>query len=909
MADPNDPSVPETPEPEEGWADGRAAATSYNFLKGVTPGPFSKLWLKGSAIAENAGIAPEGFTKAGVERLRELEANPHTGYAALGQIGGSLAQAYLGGKVVGKFINPGQVAANAALPNSRVLASAAGAAADGALYGAYGSGVEQASRDYLDSGEVNSDHVWAAAKEGAGYGALLGGVLGGGISLIAEKGPGAATKLGQFIERKAGIGYLERSGVKEPVKIAGSEAAAAEAAATFHAKALEAAGADGKAKPLLGTLESVIEDSKATAKKAIVGTEEGLWGRADEVRAAADMATDGANRVFADRAKQAVAPFLVKNAEVSAPFYDRLALLDLEARELANHIEGRAAVPVEFMPMGDGAKTGAQGPMGKRAVNGMEVGPLRGTKTPPSMEPPGQLMGGLEHGSPANSVDLPPGFGSVPAANANGSLERVHAFGPNARVANDNIEPLLDMRIGAPGMNGSQPLRPLGPLELEAKAKADPIRGRVAAMSPEQRIARLQEVQKEVAKVNAEMRKAVDPIFREKEAAMRKLVAKLNAEHKAVGKAASKELEGLNKGLELLEKLQSDPRATWGDLRQAAKRLEDLHPGAKGLREQVEVAITNASLAHAMRESIKAPDPLGFSLKNFIKRAGRGSVTGLMGYAVGGKPGAVIGELIGAGVDARFAPDTVYRAAKAGNGALKVLAQKFAIEGQANAALQAMGRSYVPAAGAGVRAYTGDRDAKVHSDVTALNKSGQDPKNLAEVLEKVELPQAYKNALIGKAAEISANVRANAPKPILMGGPFGTSPKYADSDIMDFEEYVSAASDPHVGLSALKRGSLTMAQAKAMRENYPDIVAQVRKSLLDHAGAPMSEQAILQLERLFGEPLVMEHSGDYVQLAQRVYDQMNRTNTPGSQGGGSPPAQNTPHVRLSRTDSERIQER
>ena len=32
--------------------------------------------------------------------------------------------------------------------------------------------------------------------------------------------------------------------------------------------------------------------------------------------------------------------------------------------------------------MGDGAKTGAHGPMGKRAVNGgMEVGRLRGTKT------------------------------------------------------------------------------------------------------------------------------------------------------------------------------------------------------------------------------------------------------------------------------------------------------------------------------------------------------------------------------------------------------------------------------------------------------------------------------------------------------------------------------------------------
>ena len=140
------------------------------------------------------------------------------------------------------------------------------------------------------------------------------------------------------------------------------------------------------------------------------------------------MATDGANRVFADRAKQAVAPFLVKNAEVSALFYDRLALLDLEARELANHIEGRAAVPVEFMPMGTAPRLVPMVPWAKRAVNGMEVGRLRGTKTLPSMEPPGQLMGGLEHGNPANSVDLPPGFGSVPAANANGNLERVHAF-------------------------------------------------------------------------------------------------------------------------------------------------------------------------------------------------------------------------------------------------------------------------------------------------------------------------------------------------------------------------------------------------------------------------------------------------------------------------------------------------
>ena len=142
------------------------------------------------------------------------------------------------------------------------------------------------------------------------------------------------------------------------------------------------------------------------------------------------MATDGANRVFADRAKQAVAPFLVKNAEVSAPFYDRLALLDLEARELANHIEGRAAVPVEFMPMGDGAKTGAQGPMGKRAVNGMEVGPATRHQDPAIYGAAWAANGGLEHGNPANSVDLPPGFGSVPAANANGNLERVHAFGP-----------------------------------------------------------------------------------------------------------------------------------------------------------------------------------------------------------------------------------------------------------------------------------------------------------------------------------------------------------------------------------------------------------------------------------------------------------------------------------------------
>ena len=223
------------------------------------------------------------------------------------------------------------------------------------------------------------------------------------------------------------------------------------------------------------------------------------------------------------------------------------------------------------------------------------------------------------------------------------------------------------------------------------------------------------------------MRKAVDPIFREKEAAMRKLVAKLNAEHKAVGGRHPRSWKGLNKGLELLEKLQSDPRATWGDLRQAAKRLEDLHPVPRACVSRWRWPLPMPRWPTPCGEHQGARPPRVQPQE--LHQAGRqGSVTGLMGCAVGGKPGAVIGELIGAGVDARFAPDTVYRAAKAGNGALKVLAQKFAIEGQANAALRAMGQSFTPAAGAGVRAYTGDRDAKVHSDVTALNKSGQDPK-------------------------------------------------------------------------------------------------------------------------------------------------------------------------------------
>ena len=167
--------------------DGRAAATSYNFLKGVTPGRSLAL-AKGQRHCRERRHCPEGFTKAGgaCASLRPTRTPATRPWARLVA---ALPRPNTWAARWSVFINPGQVAANAALPNSRVLAGAAGAAADGALYGAYGSGVEQASRDCLDSGEVNSDHVWAAAKEGAGYGALLGGVLGGGISLIAEKGP------------------------------------------------------------------------------------------------------------------------------------------------------------------------------------------------------------------------------------------------------------------------------------------------------------------------------------------------------------------------------------------------------------------------------------------------------------------------------------------------------------------------------------------------------------------------------------------------------------------------------------------------------------------------------------------------------------------------------------------------
>ena len=76
--------------------------------------------------------------------------------------------------MVGGFINPGQVAANAAPPNSRVLAGALALLRTAPCTGLWErrrAGVQGPPGQW--GGQP--DHVWAAAKEGAGYGALLGG--------------------------------------------------------------------------------------------------------------------------------------------------------------------------------------------------------------------------------------------------------------------------------------------------------------------------------------------------------------------------------------------------------------------------------------------------------------------------------------------------------------------------------------------------------------------------------------------------------------------------------------------------------------------------------------------------------------------------------------------------------------
>jgi hypothetical protein len=221
----------ETPKEKSGWDSGPATGVVSHLKRLVSQSgtPFNKAWLEGSQQLEAMGIAPRGFTRAGKERLQEVEANEerHPNWAMAGALASGVTSAYLGGRALqaagasSAWVNPASQLVSG-IKAGRLgqvgLATVAGAT-EGAAFSALDAGAEQASRDYLATGKISDDHVKLARLEGAKWGGILGGGFGGGLNILGQ----ALPKAGRKVLNRSGDEWMRRQGVPDPAKVLGED--------------------------------------------------------------------------------------------------------------------------------------------------------------------------------------------------------------------------------------------------------------------------------------------------------------------------------------------------------------------------------------------------------------------------------------------------------------------------------------------------------------------------------------------------------------------------------------------------------------------------------------------------------------------------------------------------------------
>ena len=978
-----------------GWGVVKGAMKSV----GLNP---AKTWLSGSAWAEAAGLAPKGFTKEALPRIREIEQNAPEYSQGAGELVGGIGTMYAGGVALGalggvagvanagKWVNPGQVVAGK-LISRPVVAGAVGAAADGAAFGALNSGLEQASQDILNEGKVNSDHVSAATFEGGAYGGAAGLVLGGALSLVGRHGAGALKGGAKLWQREAGVGYLQREGVKDPVKITGGRDQAGELALDLWARAKEAGGVNKPAAKLAEVLDGQADEVRNAAK----GRLEEYAGKFAESRADVDalfgLRKDNVEAAWEQASRKKVVEQAQKLDPVMVQYVNKVQDLEWEAAAMKRLLNPDSIdIPISVGPVEApggpvvGPKTAAGGPMAKRAAEAAEGVPMAPAgavddvrlKTPVTgKQPPYDPFKGpgayADTASPLETMER-----RVNEARYQEQAAKQAAFDAKwalpveppsllqaralAQAASAELPPppsLLQARAAVeqaaaareasfnlpqrPGMAEQNKLARLAAEQAEKQARAalvgeekafakaakeatswsdatqqalakeEAAFAKVTAKAEAKRIARNDEITAELKRLAEQNNKQTS-----------RIAGRYNKEFEALSKATAGEIDSLGKEawsnkkalLEAeskLSELLANPKSTLDDLSTLAAKLEESHPDvARGMAEHVSAAKAELAVNNALRESIKTPEQL--TLKSIWRAVRPGGVAGFVAYASGAGPlGSLALGAIGRAADSHLNPDFYMRVANKGAGAMRAVAKRFEIDTAANQAMRALAGNFVPKAAGIAQSYSvegASRDQLLAEDAERVNKamSMPDQESLAARLDSMQMPQAYKHAAVGKSLQIAANIQRKLPKPVVLGGQFGSKPRYAESETMDFEEYVSAASDPESAIKALKDGSITMAQAEAMRDNYPEIVQQVKNALLDHTMAPMEEQAIRKLEIFFGEPLMVEHGPDFIKLVQQNYEQAAKTNQEGSQGGGSAPAQNTARVRLNRTASERV---
>lgn len=920
-------------EPEEKpggtYAEGGGWGVVKGAMKSVGLNP-AKTWLSGSAWAEAAGLAPKGFTKEALPRIREIEQNAPEYSQGAGELVGGIGTMYAGGVALGalggvagvanagKWVNPGQVVAGK-LISRPVVAGAVGAAADGAAFGALNSGLEQASQDILNEGKVNSDHVSAATFEGGAYGGAAGLVLGGALSLVGRHGAGALKGGAKLWQREAGVGYLQREGVKDPVKIAGSRDQAGELAQDLWARAKEAGGVNKPAAKLAEVLDSQADEVRNAAKGNLQEYAGKFAERRADVQGMFGIQKDKLEAAWEQASRRKVVAQGMELEPHSVKYVNKVADLEWEAAAMKRLLNPDSIdIPISVAPMEApggpvvGPRTGAEGPMAKRAAGaaGGAVGAVDDVKlkTPVTgKQPPYDPFKGpgayADTASPLETVER-----RVNEARYQEQAAKQAAFDAKWALP---VEPPSLLQARALAAVASPEDVAWHAAAQKALAKEEAAFAKVTAKAEAKRIARNDEITAELNKLAEQNRRVTSRITERYRKQFEQLGKDTAGEIDLAGKQSFKAGMKLLTAESELSELLANPKATLDDLSALATKLEKSHPDvARGMAEQVSAAKTELALNNALRESIKTPEQL--TLKSIWRAVRPGGVAGFVAYASGAGPlGSLALGAIGRAADSHLNPDFYMRVANKGAGAMRAVAKRFEIDTAANQAMRALAGNFVPKAAGIAQSYSvegASRDQLLAEDAERVNKAMAmpDQESLAARLDSMQMPQAYKHAAVGKSLQIAANIQRKLPKPVVLGGQFGSKPRYAESETMDFEEYVSAASDPESAIKALRNGSITMAQAEAMRDNYPEIVQQVKNALLDHTMAPMEEQAIRKLEIFFGEPLMVEHGPDFIKLVQQNYEQAAKTNQEGSQGGGSAPAQNTARVRLNRTASERV---
>lgn len=150
------------------------------------------------------------------------------------------------------------------------------------------------------------------------------------------------------------------------------------------------------------------------------------------------------------------------------------------------------------------------------------------------------------------------------------------------------------------------------------------------------------------------------------------------------------------------------------------------------------------------------------------------------------------------------------------------------------------------------------------------------------------LPEDGQGEAAAKLSNILANVKSHTPKPVIQPGPFGEPAMFSDSDIYDYEDYVTAATDPAAYMRAVRSHSATPAMLQAMNENWPEILETMRDQFIQSGGKGSPDpQSVRQLEMMFGGALLPENKKENVDFVQRFWDANNRKNQPGGQGGGN----------------------